>query len=88
MRRLIAATVCVCLTLGAPAVVLAAKRSWAEREIKLVTAQGLMGGDAARFRPDAPLTKQALADLVGELTEIPAAQPTAPSTQATLAELD
>jgi cell wall-associated NlpC family hydrolase len=88
MRRLIAATVCVCLTLGAPTVVLAAKRSWAEREIKLVTAQGLMGGDAARFRPDAPLTKQALADLVGELTEIPAAPPTAPSAQATLAELD
>lgn len=88
MRRLIAATVCACLTLGAPTVVLAAKRSWAQPEIKLVTAQGLMGGDAARFRPDAPLTKQALTDLVGELSEIPAAQPTAPSAHVTLAELD
>lgn len=88
MRRLIAALVCACLTLGAPTVVLAAKRSWAQREIKLVTAQGLMGGDAARFRPDAPLTKRALADLVGELTELPAAQPTSPSAHATLAELD
>jgi cell wall-associated NlpC family hydrolase len=88
MRRLIAATVCVCLSLGAPTVVLAAKRSWAQREIKLVTAHGLMGGDAARFRPDAPLTKQALAQLVGELTEMPAAQPTVPGAHATLAELD
>ena len=61
---------------------------WAQREIKLVTAEGLMGGDAARFRPDAPLTKQALADLVDELTEMPAAQPTAPTAHATLAELD
>jgi cell wall-associated NlpC family hydrolase len=88
MRRLMATTVCVCLALGAPTVLLAAKRSWAQREIKLVTAQGLMGGDATRFRPDAPLTKQALVDLVGELTEMPAAQPMGPSAHATLAELD
>ena len=82
------ATVCVCLSLGAPTVVLAAKGSWAQREIKLVTAQGLMGGDAARFRPDAPLTKQALADLVGDLIQMPAAQAAAPSAPATLATLD
>jgi cell wall-associated NlpC family hydrolase len=88
MRRFIAVSVCVFLTLGVPTVVLAAKRSWAQREIKLVTTQGLMGGDATRFRPDAPLTKQALADLVGELTEMPTAPPTAPSAPATLAELD
>lgn len=88
MRRLIAATVCACLTLGAPTAVLAAKRSWAQREIQLVTAQGLMGGDAARFRPDAPLTKRALADLVDELAELPAVQPTSPTAHATLAELD
>lgn len=82
------ATVFACLTLGAPAAVLAAKPSWAQREIKLVTAQGLMGGDAARFRPDAPLTKRALSDLVGGLTKTPAAQPSNPAVHATLAELD
>lgn len=88
MRRLIAATVCACLALGAPAVVLAAKSSWAHREIKLVTDQGLMGGDAAKFRPEAPLTKRALADLVADLTEMPPAPTAEPSAHATLAELD
>jgi cell wall-associated NlpC family hydrolase len=88
VRRLIAATVCACLTLGAPAVVLAAKSSWAQREIKLVTDQGLMGGDAARFRPEAPLTKRALAELVADLAEMPPVVTAAPSAHATLAELD
>ena len=88
MRRLIAAAVCACLALGVPTAVLAAKRSWAQREIQLVTARGLMGGDASRFRPDAPLTKRALSDLVGGLTETPAAPPANPSAHATLAELD
>ncbi len=87
MRRLIAVTVCACLILSAPAA-LAAKRSWAHGEIKLVTAEGLMGGDAAGFRPDAPLTKRALADLVTELTESPAPEPGSPPAHATVAELD
>jgi cell wall-associated NlpC family hydrolase len=87
VRRLIAAIACACLTLGAPAVVLAAKSSWAQREIKLVTGQGLMGGDAAKFRPEAPLSKRALADLVADLTETPAAA-AQPGAHATLAELD
>lgn len=87
MRRLVAVTVCACLFLGAPAAV-AAKRSWAHGEIKLVTTQGLMGGDAAGFRPEAPLTKRALADLMTELTESPAPEPGSPLAHATVAELD
>ena len=67
---------------------LAAKRSWAHREIKVVTDQGLMGGNAAAFRPDAPLTKRALIDLVTELAGTPPAEPADPSSQSTLAELD
>ena len=47
-----------------------------------------MGGDPATFRPDAPLTKRALADLVTELTELPAPEPANPAADATLAELD
>jgi cell wall-associated NlpC family hydrolase len=78
----------MCVALGAPTAVLAAKRSWAHREIKLVTDRGLMGANAAAFRPDAPLTQRALADLVTELTELPSSEPAAPSAHATLAQLD
>ena len=46
-----------------------AKRSWAHAEIKLVTAQGLMGGNAASFRPDAPLTRGVLDDLAFALSD-------------------
>lgn len=88
MRRLLAVTVCAFLILGAPTAVLAAKRSWAQAEIALVTSRGLMGGNAAAFRPDAPLTKRALADLVTGLTDVPAPEPADPGADATLAELD
>jgi CDP-diacylglycerol--glycerol-3-phosphate 3-phosphatidyltransferase len=71
-----------------PTAVLAAKQSWAHREIKVVTDRGLMGGNAAAFRPDAPLTQRALADLVAGLTELPSLEPAAPAAQATLAGLD
>ena len=52
-----------------PAATLAATvapaRSWAAPEIKLVTSRGLMGAtDPAAFRPDDPLTRGALAELV------------------------
>jgi cell wall-associated NlpC family hydrolase len=70
VRRLIAAAVCASVALAAPTVVLAkAKRSWAQAEIKLVTARGLMGGNPAAFRPDAPLRRAALDELVSGLTE-------------------
>jgi cell wall-associated NlpC family hydrolase len=88
VRRTIAAIVCACLALGAPTAVLAAKRSWAHREIKVVTERGLMGGNATAFRPDAPLTKRALTDLVSGLTELPPPAPASPAGHATLAELD
>jgi cell wall-associated NlpC family hydrolase len=88
VRRVTAAIVCACLALGAPTAVLAAKRSWAHREIKLVTDRGLMGGSAAAFRAEAPLTKRALTDLVTGLTELPPSEPTTPAAHATLAELD
>jgi cell wall-associated NlpC family hydrolase len=90
VRRLLAALVCACLALAAPAVVLAkAKRSWADAEIKLVTARGLMGGDAAAFRPEAPLTGGELDELVFGLTEVPAATAGGdPNARVSLATLD
>jgi cell wall-associated NlpC family hydrolase len=70
VRRLLATLVCAGVALGAPTAVLAtAKRSWAHAEIKLVTAKGLMGGDAATFRPEAPLTRAALDDLAAGFSD-------------------
>jgi cell wall-associated NlpC family hydrolase len=49
------------LALGLPTAVLGqANQSWAQAEIKLVTGRGLLGGNAATFKPDAPLTRRAL----------------------------
>jgi cell wall-associated NlpC family hydrolase len=80
MRRFAVATVCALLVLGLPTVVLGqAKQSWAQTEIKLVTGRGLMGGNPASFKPEAPLTRRALDDLVAGLTEMPPPA-TAPST--------
>jgi cell wall-associated NlpC family hydrolase len=89
VRRLAAALVCASLALAAPTVVLAtAKRSWADAEIKLATAYGLMGGDPARFRPDAPLTRAALDDLVFGLTGRPQQPTSASNAHVSLAALD
>ena len=92
MRRLFAAFVCACLALAAPTVVLAkAKRSWAHAEIKLVTSRGLMGGDPASFRPDAPLTRAALDELVFALaadSDAPAATAGDPAARISLTTLD
>jgi cell wall-associated NlpC family hydrolase len=89
VRRLAAAIVCALLALGAPTIVLAkAKRSWAHAEITLVTGQGLMGGDAGTFKPDAPLTRSALDDLVSGLTDTPAVSAAAPAVHVTLASLN
>ena len=89
MRRPLAALACACLALLAPAVVSAkTTRSWAAPEIKLVTTRGLMGGDAATFRPDSPLTRGALDDLVSALTETPAVVGGTPSAPVTMAGLD
>jgi cell wall-associated NlpC family hydrolase len=89
VRRLAAALVCASLALAAPTVVLAtAKRSWADAEIKLATAYGLMGGDPAAFRPDAPLTRAALDDLVFGLTGRPQQPTSASNAHVSLAALD
>ena len=65
-------------------------RSWAQTEIKLVVAQGLMADSVATFRPNAPLTQSALTQLTAGLTdpkaELPAA--TGSATPVTMAQLD
>jgi cell wall-associated NlpC family hydrolase len=57
-------------------------RSWALPQIRIVVAHGLMGaGDAPSFRPDDPLTKDALDGLAAGLAEAarPAPEPPAPT---------
>jgi len=62
-------------------------RSWADAQIRLVVSHDLMAPDVASFRPDDPLTRGALADLVEGLTgraPAPVANPGAPVTIAGL----
>ena len=62
--------------------------SWAQPQIKTVTKAGLMGGDPASFRPDALLTRAALAALVAGLTQDAATTPADPSAPVTMTQLD
>jgi cell wall-associated NlpC family hydrolase len=63
-------------------------QSWAQPEIELVTSRGLMGGNAATFRPNDPLTQGALAQLIAALTEQPLVASAAPSAPVAIAQLD
>lgn len=66
-RRLL---VCALVALVAAAPAGAAKRqSWALPQIEAVVGAGLMGPDVADFRPDDPLTRVALEQLVAGLTQ-------------------
>jgi cell wall-associated NlpC family hydrolase len=46
----------------------AVRPSWAQHEVATVVSRGLFRGPAVDFRPDEPLTKQALAHAVAKLT--------------------
>jgi cell wall-associated NlpC family hydrolase len=76
--------------LGLPAAVAANPPTapWAQAQIVTVTASGLLGGDAADFRPDDPLTAGDLADLAAGLTGRPAATPVDPAASVTIAGLN
>jgi cell wall-associated NlpC family hydrolase len=79
----------LCLSLVLPAVAAgSAKTSWAQPQIKIVTSHGLMGGDAATFKPDSPLTQGALAELTADLTDQEASAPAVPTAPVTMAGLD
>jgi cell wall-associated NlpC family hydrolase len=78
-----------CLSLALPAIAAgAAKTSWAQPQIKLVTSHGLMGGNASSFKPDLPLTQSALTDIVAELTDQEAAAVVVPDAPVTMTALD
>src|SRR4051794_17697926 len=78
----------VALVAAAPAGAAKTAPSWAQAEIKAVVAAGLMSGDAATFRPNDPLTRVALEQLVSGLTEPPPVPPATPAAKVTMAGLD
>jgi cell wall-associated NlpC family hydrolase len=65
-----------------------APHSWADAAIRTVTSHGLMGGNAAKFRPSAVLTSGALARLVAGLAGRPVADVADPTVPVTMAQLD
>src|ERR687887_2030659 len=63
--------------------------SWAQPQIKEVVAAGLMAPDTASFRPDDPLTRGALEELVAGLTQAtPVSRPANAGARVTVAGLD
>jgi cell wall-associated NlpC family hydrolase len=90
MRRLVVLGVAAACALALPVAGLASPRAaaWDQQQIVLVTSHGLLGGDAANFRPNDPLTAGDLADLVTGLTDRPSAPPADPSASVTIAQLD
>ena len=86
-RRSLAVAMLATLVLAANAPAAKPRPSWAQAEIKLVVARGLMAPDIASFRPDDVLTRGELADLTARLTgrvAVPVAQPLEPVTMAAL----
>jgi cell wall-associated NlpC family hydrolase len=66
----------------------ASKRSWAQPQIRLVVARGLMAPSVATFRPNDALTQGELAELVAALTEQPLKPVPNPAAPVTMAQLD
>jgi cell wall-associated NlpC family hydrolase len=62
--------------------------TWANGDIGLVTSRGLMGGDAAAFRPDDAVTRGELAELLAGLTGTEATVVAKPATPLDLQGLD
>jgi cell wall-associated NlpC family hydrolase len=67
MRRATLLAFLVALALGASP---AGAASWAQPQIRLVVEEGLMGPSASAFRPQAPLTRGALATAMSRLTGV------------------
>ena len=87
-RRVVLAMLAAVLLAVAPPLASAAKRSWADKEIKLVTSRGLMTTAGASFRPDQPVTQGEVAELVTGLTGEPTRAPASTGGKVTIAQLD
>ncbi len=95
MRRPLAAFACLAFVCAGAAAAQpqAANRSWADQQIRFVVAHGLMAKSVAGFKPDAPLTRGALNQVVAALGRTAAGVPLDPPSttdphQVTIAQLD
>jgi cell wall-associated NlpC family hydrolase len=87
--RAVLAMLAVTLVAVTPPLASAAKRSWAQGEIKLVTSKGLMTQTGGGFRPDDALTQGELTELATGLTGEETRVPASPSSgTVTIAQLD
>jgi cell wall-associated NlpC family hydrolase len=87
-RRAVLAMLAFALVAATPPLASAAKRSWAQKEIKLVTSRGLMTTAGGAFRPDDPVSQGELAELVTGLTGEPTRVPASSGGKVTIAQLD
>jgi cell wall-associated NlpC family hydrolase len=62
--------------------------SWAQQQIQLLTAKGVLGTDAKAFRPDDPITQGELAAAISAVTGKDAPVPADPAAPVTIAQLD
>ena len=89
MGRLLPLAALLALVPVGPALAAKPKPStWAKAEIELVTAHGLLGGNATTFKPDAPITRGDLAALLAGLTGRPQAPVASPASPLDLQGLD
>jgi cell wall-associated NlpC family hydrolase len=76
------------LALAGPASSAPGGKSWADPQIRLVVAHGLMGGNASSFRPLATLTAGELSDLVAGLSGKPLVTAAHSEAPVTVTQLD
>jgi cell wall-associated NlpC family hydrolase len=88
MRRRSLLCALVALIAAAPAVAAKSGPSWAQAQIKAVVAAGLMSDDTASFRPNDPLTRGVLEELVAGLTDATPVTPATPASKVTMTGLD
>jgi cell wall-associated NlpC family hydrolase len=88
MRRRSLLCALVAMLAAAPAGAAKTTPSWAQAEIKTVVAAGLMADDPATFRPNDPLTRGVIEQLVAGLTESTPVAPASPAANVTMAGLD
>jgi cell wall-associated NlpC family hydrolase len=95
MRRPLAAFACLAFVCAGAAAAQprTTKISWADQQIRFVVAHGLMAKSVARFKPDAPLTRGALNQVVAAFgrtaTGVPQDPPSTTDPQpVTMAQLD
>ena len=87
MRRFIGVTIALALSFASAAAAKPSAPSWAQTELRLVVARGLLPKSAAS-RPDAPVTQAELATLIAGLALAPPAVASEPQGTVTMAQLN